>query len=297
MTRNKARKTAARTAAAATGGSYTAALRKTTPEGRTAQAVAILDEVEDPTGEPVYQWPEECPDCGADVSMGSYEVCVCDDEPEGCDDCGAGAGPYDMCVCVDDAPETPAQAADRAAWDETWAGTVTAAAALAAVHRGLTVFPLPPGGRRPAPGWRDRLVSTPEQVARSWPGDGSNVAVACGPSRVVVLDVDDVEIGKVAPLARLCRELAAPYPETFRVLTPSGGFHLYFRAPEGISVPSSSGGVTGLGPGIDVRAGNGYVLAPHSVVPGPKGQNRVYLSSSTQPIAPLPTWILERITT
>ncbi|BCJ75195.1 hypothetical protein CS0771_47390 [Catellatospora sp. IY07-71] len=51
-------------------------------------------------------------------------------------------------------------------------------------------------------------------------------------------------------------------PPTRYVRTGSGGLHLYYRHPGGISVPCDQG--MRLGPGIDVKADGGYVVAPPS---------------------------------
>ncbi|WP_419708014.1 bifunctional DNA primase/polymerase [Promicromonospora sp. NFX87] len=295
MVKNYARKNQARELQARLGVTYT-------------EAVAIAD-----GAHPDYSIASDHPDDGAEYCgrCGSFhdldeEGCAHTGCPEcggGCGGCEDGCSPYAECVC-ETATATPAQAAERAAFDESWQGAVTASAALAAVHRGLTVFPLPPGGRVPAAGWGDRLVSTPEQVAASWPDDGANVGVACGPSGVIVLDDDFADTpdnaGKRSSLTALAEQLGETIPATFYVHTPSGGRHLYFLAPEGIQVPSSSGGTTALGPDIDVRAGAGYVVAPYSVVVDPEsGERREYLPGDTPTIplaiAPLPLWIQERL--
>ena len=39
-------------------------------------------------------------------------------------------------------------------------------AAATAAGRGLALFPLPPGGRHPEPGWRRRCTTDPEAAAR-----------------------------------------------------------------------------------------------------------------------------------
>lgn len=83
-------------------------------------------------------------------------------------------------------------------------------------------------------------------------------------------------------------------PETFTLATPSGGRHLYFRAPVGCTVGSMSGGRTLLGPGIDVRGpGNssgGYLVEPGSIIGG-----RQYAIALDVPVAKLPGWIAERL--
>lgn len=79
---------------------------------------------------------------------------------------------------------------------------------------------------------------------------------------VVVVDVDPAH-GGADTLARL---IAADLtPPTARVLTGSGGLHLYYRHPGG-RVPCSQGKPDqGLGPGVDVKADGGYVVLPPSV--------------------------------
>jgi hypothetical protein len=73
----------------------------------------------------------------------------------------------------------------------------------------------------------------------------------------------------------------------------TGGAHLYFRVPPGCSIASVSGGRT-LGPGIDVRGpgqgGGGYLIGPGSVVDGIR-----YVIERDLPVAPLPSWIAQRL--
>ena len=74
-------------------------------------------------------------------------------------------------------------------------------------------------------------------------------------------------------------------PETFTVSTPSGGEHRYFSVPKGTALKNS---VIRLGPGVDVRANGGYVVAPGSELIG-KGR---YEITRHLPIAALPEdWI------
>ena len=66
-----------------------------------------------------------------------------------------------------------------------------AAAAVEAARRGWAVFPCRPGDKRPAvPDWEHRACSDPERVGRYWPSGQHNIGIACGPSRLVVVDLD-----------------------------------------------------------------------------------------------------------
>jgi hypothetical protein len=151
----------------------------------------------------------------------------------------------------------------------------TAAAAMAAARRGWAVFPCRPGDKRPAvPDWERRACAEPDRVARYWPSAQHNVGLACGPSRLVVVDLDThsplpddwrlpgVQDGRDV-LALVAEWAAQPWPVTYTVQTPTGGLHLYYTAPEGPGIRNSAGRI---GPLIDVRGGGGYVLAAGSVL-------------------------------
>jgi len=105
-----------------------------------------------------------------------------------------------------------------------------------------------------------------------------NIAVRT--NNLIVLDVDCH--GKVDGFDALAD--MPPIPETFRVRTPSGGLHIYFRA-EGKQY-----GQRDLAQGINVRATNGYVVGPGSEVGG-----KLYAVESDAPIAAPPAWLLERL--
>ncbi len=159
---------------------------------------------------------------------------------------------------------------------------------------GLAVFALPALGRMPAPGWQDRCLADPAAVAACWRA-GDNVGVGCRASNVVVLDLDhhrDQAVDGVARLAAVCEQLGEEWPVTLTVATPSGGRHLYFRAPPHRVVLSASGARSPLGPGVDVRAPGrrlgGYVLGPDSRTPAGR-----YTVAVDVPVAPMPPWLVE----
>ncbi|MFP5377867.1 MAG: bifunctional DNA primase/polymerase [Acidimicrobiia bacterium] len=117
---------------------------------------------------------------------------------------------------------------------------------------------------------------------RRWPG--ANVGLRTGDGLVVV-DVDPAH-GGADSLAALEADHGA-LPATATVRTGSGGLHVYFRHDGPLR--NSAGA---LGPGLDVRADGGYVIAPPSwhVAGAP------YRWTSTAPLAPLPGWVLGRLT-
>lgn len=100
----------------------------------------------------------------------------------------------------------------------------------------------------------------------------------------------------LATFAWWCRAEAQEWPQTFTVASPNRGLHLYFHVPPGVVVPSTSGGRSGLGAGIDTRGpgrrSGGYLLAPGSVIDG-----RRYRIEADVPIAEMPRWLRQILVT
>ncbi|WP_425580119.1 bifunctional DNA primase/polymerase [Streptomyces polychromogenes] len=163
-------------------------------------------------------------------------------------------------------------------------------------------------------------ATTDTGVIRDWwrrePRFG--VGVSCGPAGLVVIDVDThpaplpdrqrllpgipiderVDLSGLGSgydtLALLAALRRRPDPAqdagTLRVRTPSGGLHIWYRAPlGGPAVRSSSGNGTrtALAWQVDVRATGGYIVAP-----GTRTADGGYdpLPGSRTP-APLPLWL------
>ncbi len=148
--------------------------------------------------------------------------------------------------------------------------------ALAAADLGWHVFPCAVGGKRPAlrENWQELATTDPERIRAWWSRQPYNIGIACGPSGLVIIDLDidrDAPAGPGRPasgadsLRRLCAEHGEGYPAgTYTVDTPSGGCHLYFTAPEA-AVRNSAGR---LAPLIDIRADGGYVVGAGSRIDG-----------------------------
>lgn len=169
-------------------------------------------------------------------------------------------------------------------------------AAVSAARRGWAVFPMHPGTKQPVPkDWPNRACSDPGTVARCWPSDRHNIGIACGPSRLVVLDLDahgDLpeqwrQLPGVADgldvFAATCEWAGQPWPPTYTVATAGGGRHLYFTAPGDPAIGCST---SKAGPQIDVKASGGCVVAAGSVVGG-----RRYEVLDDDGPEPLPGWI------
>jgi hypothetical protein len=173
--------------------------------------------------------------------------------------------------------------------------------ALAAAMLGWHVFPCATGAKRPAlrGNWQDLATTSPDQIRDWWARAPYNIGIACGPSGLVVIDLDlphdvdddeDAADGALFPLSGadilsgLARQHGERYPGgTYIVDTPSGGCHLYFSAAGGAQARNSAGAV---GPHIDVRADGGYVVGAGSRIGG-----RGYTARGGRTPAPLPAWL------
>lgn len=119
----------------------------------------------------------------------------------------------------------------------------------------------------PIPAWRKKPGGIVQSFADNWSRDpaqwrrwhaesgGCNFGLVAGASGLIISDVD-------------CRDGVPQWDDFFAALanagaplvrTPSGGFHEYFRAPEGVDL-----GQPNWSKDIHVRAGRGYVVAPWS---------------------------------
>lgn len=133
-------------------------------------------------------------------------------------------------------------------------------AALDLARRGIPVFPVVPGEKRPLiQGGRNAASLNPDRVREWWEGSPrAGIGVPTGPeSGWAVLDIDRDARGADTMLDLVARH-GRP-PDTARQRTRSGGWHLIFRYP-----PPDVGEVRSraghLGAGIDTRGRGGYVI-------------------------------------
>ncbi|WP_010243684.1 MULTISPECIES: bifunctional DNA primase/polymerase [unclassified Pseudonocardia] len=190
--------------------------------------------------------------------------------------------------------------------------------ALDAARAGHHVFPTRPHAKIPAlhgerscrgrgvcaeshQGWEPRATTDPDQIRRWWSRTPFGVAIACGPSRLVVIDLDTgteplPDWGGATTgwevLTRAATAHGHTITDTYTVATPSGGHHLYYRAPQGPELRNTQGG-TGhsIGPLVDTRAGGGYIVGAGTTRP-----EGTYTVTCHRPIADLPEWLTIMLT-
>lgn len=214
------------------------------------------------------------------------------------------------------------------------------------VSRGWPVHPLTPGRKTPVancaacsePGhsrtncpclasgrWchgfhaASRDLSSVSEWWRAHPRHG--VGVACGPARLVIIDIDDhrqalpprdqllpgIPIPEQVALTGLAngfhtlavlaalRGQVSPGDdtETLRVRTPSGGMHVWYRVDDGRQWQCSVGvgGGRALCWQVDVRAHGGYIVAPGTVT---SAGTYTAVGECREP-ARLPSWLAQEL--
>ena len=142
-------------------------------------------------------------------------------------------------------------------------------------------------------GFKD-ATTDPEVIRRWWRKyPWANIAIATGEKsgRLLVIDIDCKPSRGISG-EETWQEVEQGCPATVEVLTGGGGRHLYFNYPDSVKIKS---GVGMIGPGVDVRADGGYVLAPPSLHLSGK---RYEWEGSSDPldgvaVAPVPDWVLK----
>ncbi len=124
---------------------------------------------------------------------------------------------------------------------------------------------LPVDGKRPVlPNW-PAAASTDPHVIRGWWKrlPDANVGIVTGPrSGLAALDVDP-RSGGTESLAELVEERVGVLPGTVQSLTGGNGLHYVYAYP-GTPLKSRA---HSLGPGLDIKADGGMIVAPPSVHP------------------------------
>ena len=138
-------------------------------------------------------------------------------------------------------------------------------------------------------------ASVDSDLIRQWFSEVPHANLGAVTDKLIALDVDPRHDGDES-LRALERE-HGELPTTWRVLTGGLGQHLMFTCPDGVEVRSSRASDNPvLGPGIDIRARSGYIIAP----PSRHISGRVYAWSvdhhpSEVALAVAPDWLIKRL--
>ncbi len=150
--------------------------------------------------------------------------------------------------------------------------------------------------KKPARGflWEAWATNDSAEVCAIWDHYGDCApAIHVGACGLVVIDLDR-KPGKpdgVAAFDDLLNEHDADISACPIVATPSGGYHVYFRQPEGRTLGNRTGN---LPPGIDVRGQGGFVVAPGAVLS--TGEYYEQVQGGSLPNAPVIfDWLVELI--
>ena|SRR5438270_2469560 len=134
----------------------------------------------------------------------------------------------------------------------------------------------------------DRVASA-EAILRD--GQPINIGIRTGaPSRAICIDVDAQHDGVEAWRSYEASRELGPLDATLKVLTPSGGFHLYYRVAPGTRVSNSC---SSLMPGVDVRGDHGMAVIPPSR--HANGGQYAFAPDSGSRIADLPADLYPRL--
>ena len=138
-------------------------------------------------------------------------------------------------------------------------------AALRFARMGFRVHPLLPKSKMPAlSGWKDKATTNENQIKHWWaeqPRYNPGILLT-RENNILVVDVD-AKNGGLQTYEYLLRRLL--FPPTMTVVTPSGGFHLYYKFPH-TRVQFKS--YIGFAPGIDILMDRNVVVPPAELLDG-----------------------------
>ncbi len=164
------------------------------------------------------------------------------------------------------------------------------AAAIKLAAQGFRVAPMKQRAKRPINSGGFNTATTDEQQIRAWLNQwpDANIGIATGD---VLLAVDvDPRNGGLETLAALQRE-HGEIPSRMVVRTGGGGLHIYCKKDTTLRC---SNGL--LGPGIDIKADGGGVVAPPSI--HESGRRYMFIDGLTcgiDELPQLPDWIVRKL--
>jgi Bifunctional DNA primase/polymerase, N-terminal len=179
-----------------------------------------------------------------------------------------------------------------------------------AERHGLALFPIPYGSKEPfgiVASFAHDWSQSPEQWQAWRAAHKCNFGIVAGPSRIVIVDVDVAEVGVAVAWkywAEWCTSRGLPVYEPY-CRSARGGWHAAFALPADFDISTLRqvpliGPIEGVSkkPIIDLRVGNGYVVAPGSFYNGlAKGEESgMYTLLPNAAIHPAPAELLAACT-
>jgi len=168
--------------------------------------------------------------------------------------------------------------------------------ATALAEMGFSVIQVNTNKKAPpsADAWQKTGYRKPNLVWESWSHSRgvsrqNNIGIVPN-GRFFILDFDKAK-GGCESLEKL--DALDKLPDTFRVKTQSGGYHLYFACDKELSNGSSVLDHISL-PGVDVRTIGGYAIAPGGTIVDKDG-TRHYKALNSLPMAPAPDWLVDAL--
>jgi hypothetical protein len=160
-------------------------------------------------------------------------------------------------------------------------------AALDLARHGFRVFPLQPNSKVPSrDNWQKRATTDKATIINWFSGDGAKQNIAVTTDGLCVPDIDPRNGGDTTWDAI---QMVEDIPTTACSVTQSGGFHLIYKAPPGITVRNSK---SKLGRGIDIKGNGGYIVAPGSMIDGRPYRWAPGGAPDDRPIAEAPDWLI-----
>lgn len=138
--------------------------------------------------------------------------------------------------------------------------------ALELAEQHYAVFPLKPNSKTPLTpnGFKDATTDPVKIEAWAKKFPDANIGIACGSAshHLVVVDIDNKHGVNGTESIRKWQEEHGDFPATKTIMTPTGGYHLYFRDM------TEYGSPVGILDGVDIRANGSYVVAEGSTIFG-----------------------------
>lgn len=159
---------------------------------------------------------------------------------------------------------------------------------LVQLHRaGFKLVPAPYKSKNPVvKDWRNKWIRTEEELLEILKNNPNSNFVIIPHDDWIVFDIDPRNGGLES-----FERLRGNFAPTFIVKTGGGGFHYYYRLPQGFNKPLAKDLSKAGYAGIDIKTSNGCLVAPTST--HPNGNLYEIAEDSTEELSPVPPELLK----